>query len=53
MLEKGIVLQMTEVGDTFCIDRYQGFHDAKYIRAMRDTLAEMGMMCIQNIAGGR
>lgn len=43
MAEKGIMLQMTEVGDTFYIDWYQGFHDAAYIRAMRDALAGMGM----------
>ena len=51
MPEKGIMLQVTEVGDTFYIDWYQGFHDAKYIRAMRDTLAEMGMkgLCIERV----
>ena len=43
MAEKGIMLQMTEVGDTFYIDWYQGFHDAAYIRAMRDALADTGM----------
>ena len=43
MPEKGIMLQVTEVGDTFYIDWYQGFHDAAYIRAMRDELARMGM----------
>ena len=43
MPEKGIMLQVTEVGDTFYIDWYQGFHDAVYIRAMRDELARMGM----------
>ena len=51
MPEKGIMLQVTEVGETFYIDWYQGFHDAKYIRAMRDTLAEMGMkgLCIERV----
>ena len=43
MQEKGIMLQVTEVGDTFYIDWYQGFHDATYVRAMRDALADMGM----------
>ncbi len=43
MPEKGIMLQVTEVGDIFYIDWYQGFHDAAYIRAMRDELAKMGM----------
>ena len=43
MPEKGIMLQVTEVGDTFYIDWYQGFHDVAYIQAMRDTLAGMGM----------
>ncbi|MBQ9437525.1 MAG: hypothetical protein IJU50_04265 [Lachnospiraceae bacterium] len=43
MPEKGVMLQVTEVGDAFCIDWYQGFHDADYIRAMRDEMAEMGM----------
>ena len=43
MPEKGIMIQTTEVGDTFYINWYQGFHDASYIRAMRDELAKMGM----------
>ena len=43
MPEKGIMLQATEVGDTFYIDWYQGFHDAVFVLAMRDVLAEMGM----------
>ena len=43
MPEKGIMLQITEVGDTFYIDWYQGFHDAAYIRAMRDELKKLGM----------
>ena len=43
MPEKGVMLQVYEVSDTFYIDWYQGFHDATYIRAMRDAMAEMGM----------
>ncbi len=43
MQEKGVMLQMTEVGDIFYINWYQGFHDASYILAMRDELAELGM----------
>ena len=43
MPEKGIMLQVTEVGGTFYIDWYQGFHDVAYIRAMRDELAALGM----------
>ena len=43
MPEKGIMIQMTEVGDSFYIDWYKGFHDAAYILAMRDELAEAGM----------
>ncbi len=41
--EKGIMLQATEVGETFYINWYQGFHDTAYICAMRDVLAGMGM----------
>ena len=43
MPDKGIMLQVTEVGGTFYIDWYQGFHDVAYIRAMRDELAALGM----------
>ena len=43
MPENGVMVQVTEVGDTFYIDWYQGFHDAAYILAMRDVLADMGM----------
>ena len=43
MPEKGIMLQVTEVGDNFYIDWYQGFHDTAYICAMRDELAKLGM----------
>ncbi len=51
MPENGVMLQMTEVGDTFYIDWYQGMHDATYIRAMRDVLAEVGMkgMCLERV----
>ena len=43
MPEKSISLKVTEVGDTFYIDWYQGFHDTAYILAMRDVLSDMGM----------
>lgn len=43
MPEKGVMLQVTEVGDTFYIDWHQGFHDATYICAMRDEMSKMGM----------
>ena len=43
MPEKGVMLQVTEVGDTFYIDWYQGFADATYIRALRDEMAKLGM----------
>ena len=43
MPEKGVMLQVTEIGDTFYIDWYQGFHDTTYICAMRDELSKMGM----------
>ena len=43
MQEKGVMLQMTEVGDIFYINWYQGFHDVSYILAMRDELTELGM----------
>ena len=51
MPENGVMLKMTEVGDTFYIDWYQGMHDATYIRAMRDVLAEVGMkgMCLERV----
>ena len=51
MPEKGVMLQVTEVGDTFYIDWYQGFHDAKYICVMRDELAKLGMknLCIERV----
>jgi len=51
MPENGVMLQVTEVGDTFYIDWYQGMHDATYIRAMRDVLAEVGMkgMCLERV----
>lgn len=43
MPENGIMLQVTEIGGTFCIDWYQGMHEATYVKAMRDVLAGMGM----------
>lgn len=43
MWEKGIMLQTCEVGDTFYLNLSQGLTGAKYIRAMRDVLAEMGI----------
>ena len=43
MPEKGVMLQVTEVGGTFYIDWYQGFHDVTYIRALRDEMAKLGM----------
>ena len=43
MQEKGMMAQTIEVGGYFYIDWYQGFHDAAYILAMRDVLADMGM----------
>ena len=43
MQEKGIMLQVAEVGDRFCIDWYQGFHGDMYARAMRDLMKEAGM----------
>ena len=51
MPENGVMLQVTEVGDTFYIDWYQGMHDATYVRAMRDVLAEVGMkgMCLERV----
>jgi hypothetical protein len=51
MPENGVMLQVTEVGDTFYIDWYQGMHDATYIRAMRNVLAEAGMkdMCLERV----
>ena len=51
MPENGVMLQVTEVGDTFYIDWYQGMHDATYIRAMRDAMADMGMkgLCLERV----
>ena len=43
MPENGVMVQVTEVGETFYIDWYQGMHEATYIKAMRDVLSEMGM----------
>lgn len=51
MPENSIMLQVTEIGDTFYIDWYQGMHDDIYIRAMRDILAQMGIkgMCLERV----
>ena len=43
MQEKGIMLQMTEVGKTFYIDWYQGFQGDKYATAFRNLMKEAGM----------
>lgn len=50
MQERGIMLQVTEVGDHFYIDWYQGFHGEEYAKAMRDVLTECG---IEGITIGR
>ncbi len=43
MQEKGIMIQMTEVGGCFYIDWYQGLHGDMYAKAFRDLLKEAGM----------
>ncbi len=43
MPEKGLMLQLAEIGGVFYINWYQGFHGDRYIRALRDLLAEAGM----------
>ena len=43
MQERGIMIQVTEVGGYFYIDWYQGFHGEEYVLAMRDVLAESGI----------
>jgi len=43
MQEKGIMLQVTEVGGYFYINWYQGFHGDMYAKAMRDIMKEAGM----------
>jgi hypothetical protein len=43
MQEKGIMLQVTEIGNFFYIDWYQGFHGDMYAKAMRDLMKEAGM----------
>ncbi len=47
MQERGIMLQVTEVGGYFCIDWYQGFHGEEYVLAMRDVLEERGISGIK------
>ena len=41
--EKGIMLQVTEVGERFYFDWYQGFHGDLYVKAMRDLMKKAGM----------
>ena len=43
MQERGIMLQVTEVGDCFYINWYQGFHGDMYAKMMRDLMKEAGM----------
>lgn len=43
MQERGVMLQVTEVGDHFYIDWYQGFHGDMYAKAMRDLMKGAGM----------
>ncbi len=43
MREKGIMLQVTEVGERFYFDWYQGFHGDMYVKAMRDLMKTAGM----------
>ncbi len=43
MAEKGTMVQAMEVGNCFYISWYQGFHDEKYVKAMRDIMKEAGM----------
>ena len=43
MQERGIMTQVTEVGNHFYIDWYQGFHGDMYAKAMRDIMKEAGM----------
>ena len=43
MQERGIITQVTEVGNHFYIDWYQGFHGDMYAKAMRDIMKEAGI----------
>ena len=43
MQERGIMIQVTEVGNHFYIDWYQGFHGDMYAKAMRDIMREAGI----------
>ena len=43
MPEKGIMLQMAEVGEVFYINWYQGFQGDMYVKALRDLLQDTGM----------
>ena len=51
MPENHVMMQVTELGDTFYINWYQGMHEAAYIRAMRDVLHEAGLkgMCLERV----
>lgn len=51
MQEKGIMLQTTEVGNTFYIDWYQGHVGDAYAKAMRDVMFEAGMkgVCLERV----
>ncbi len=37
------MLQVTEVGERFYFDWYQGFHGDMYVKAMRDLMKKAGM----------
>ncbi len=43
MQEHGIMIQVTEVGNSFYINWYQGFCGDKYAREMRNLMLEAGM----------
>ena len=51
MPENAVLVRVTEIGDTFYIDWYQGMPDDAYVRAMRDTLIDMGMkgLCLERV----
>ena len=46
MQEKGVMLQMAEVGNVFFINWYQGFSGEMYVRALRDLLKEAGIKTV-------
>ncbi|MCR5746926.1 MAG: hypothetical protein K6G03_04405, partial [Lachnospiraceae bacterium] len=43
MQEKGLMVQVIEVGGVFYINWYQGFHGEIYAKALRDLMKEAGM----------